>query len=450
VSTEEKAASAAAEAPGPATAITLEVVGRTDVGLIREHNEDNFVVLRVDDGSRDGEALRRHELGQKGTLLVVCDGMGGAAAGEVASQMAVDGVGAVMRSDAQPAPPPDWTDDVSMARARKLREAARQTNAEIFREARSNAERSGMGTTMTAAMLCDGEAVIAQVGDSRAYVMREGVFTQVTRDQSLVNQLIEAGQITLEQAKYFEHSNVILQALGVQEEVEVQLSRVALREGDLFMLCSDGLVGVVSDEDIAAALTPGIELEEGAQKLIELAKLAGGPDNITVVLCRVGGAAPVAGEGDRIEYKLWTIDPPRPVAAETVATDFGADPASWSAPAAAPRLSTMQLVSIAVVSGLVAGALMTGAMLYRTGVACQVDAPNPGWTILVDGRDSGGRVPDVGPARVRMRAGRHVVSIKGPARPARSQTLEVAAGRACSVVFDQQEEASAAVPDGTR
>ena len=118
-----------------------------------------------------------------------------------------------------------------------------------------------MGTTMTAVHLWRDAALIAQVGDSRAYVWRQGAFTQVTRDQSLVNQLLETGQITAEQAKFFEHSNVILQALGVQEEVEVQLSKVELRRGDRLMLCSDGLVGVVSDEEIGAVV--GVDRRSG-------------------------------------------------------------------------------------------------------------------------------------------------------------------------------------------
>ena len=221
-------------------AIAVELHGRTDVGQVREHNEDAYVVVRLEDDQREVDKLRQHDLGARGTLLVVCDGMGGAAAGEVASSMAVEAIGAVMLGQEKFAPPAGVTDDEKQSLARKLRQSAREANARIFREARENVTRAGMGTTMTAALLWKDHALIAQVGDSRCYVWRQGKFsTQVTRDQSLVNQLLESGHITAEQAKFFEHSNVILQALGVQEDVEVQLSRVELRRGDRLLLCSD-------------------------------------------------------------------------------------------------------------------------------------------------------------------------------------------------------------------
>ena len=208
----------------------MRLHGRTDVGLIREHNEDSFVIVRLDDGAREPEKLAAHTLGPRGTCCVVCDGMGGAAAGEVASGMAIESLAATMLDEHMVDAPDGVVDDERQHLARKLRGAARDANAKIFTEARENLARSGMGTTMTAVHLWRDSALIAQVGDSRAYVWRQGAFTQVTRDQSLVNQLLETGQITVEQAKFFEHSNVILQALGVQEEVEVQLSKVELRK----------------------------------------------------------------------------------------------------------------------------------------------------------------------------------------------------------------------------
>jgi len=207
-----KVEAASSSAPG---AVEVRLCGRTDVGLIREHNEDSFVIVRLDDGTREPDKLAAHTLGPRGTLLVVCDGMGGAAAGEVASGMAIESLATTMLDGADVAAPDGVIDDEQTHLARKLRGAARDANAKIFKEARENLTRSGMGTTMTAVHLWAGAALIAQVGDSRAYVWRQGAFTQVTRDQSLVNQLLETGQITVEQAKFFEHSNVILQALGV-------------------------------------------------------------------------------------------------------------------------------------------------------------------------------------------------------------------------------------------
>ena len=224
--------------------ILLHVAGRTDVGLVREHNEDNFVVVDLERKSREAvDGMRTIELGRRGALLVVCDGMGGAAAGEVASSMAVDSVFESMSAD--PVEVPDG--ERLAAFARRMRSAAYGANQKIFDASRTDAARAGMGTTMTAVGTVDDQLVMAQVGDSRCYLLRSGTLTQVTRDQSLVNQLVETGQITEEQAKLFEHSNVILQALGVQADVEVLLSTVPLKRGDKVVVCSDGLTGVVTD-----------------------------------------------------------------------------------------------------------------------------------------------------------------------------------------------------------
>jgi protein phosphatase len=288
---------------GPRPQITLEVFGKTDVGLIREHNEDNFLVADVTAGVRtnDGKEPLKVELGDKGALLLVCDGMGGAAAGEVASQMAVDSIyEALASSEAQPRD----------GFARLVRRSVERANERIFIQSRDNQSERGMGTTCTVAALVDTTLVIGQIGDSRCYIMRDGKLAQVTKDQSLAWQLIEAGAMTPEEAKAFEHANIILQALGVQERVEVVLSQVDLRRGDVALLCSDGLHGPVSDDELLGVLVTEPDLEKAAQTLIQKALDRDGPDNITVVLARF------EGEG---------LKPPAP---EDVVQFMGYDPGS--------------------------------------------------------------------------------------------------------------------------
>jgi serine/threonine protein phosphatase PrpC len=430
-------------------AATVELHGRTDVGQVREHNEDSFLVVRLDDNVRELPALRRHELGQKGTLLCVCDGMGGAAAGEVASSMAVDVIGKTLLGDAPVPPPEGVVDDAKSALARQLRQAAREANAQIFKEARENLARSGMGTTMTAVLLRDGNAIIAQVGDSRAYVWRRGAFTQMTRDQSLVNQLLETGHITEEQAKFFEHSNVILQALGVQEEVEVQLSQVPLRRGDRLMVCSDGLVGVVADEEIGAVVGSQDDPEEASRLLCEMANAAGGPDNITCIVVHLSGdglAEPA--EDEVVKYALWKIDP-EPPPPPPVVMDGPTGPIAViepppapppepepepAPPPALPARGTLELISMAVVLGLIAGSIATGAAMYGRAVPCHIDAATAGMAVLADGRDSGARTVE-GTLELRLRPGHHTLALSGPGAPDEAREIEVARGVACALRF---------------
>ncbi len=424
-------------------ATAVELHGRTDVGQVREHNEDAFVVVRLDDNERDLPKLRKHDLTPRGLLLVVCDGMGGAAAGEIASSMAVDAIGAIMLSDQKFAPPSEVTDDDKASLARKLRQAAREANQRIFKEARDNVTRAGMGTTMTAALVWKQHAIIAQVGDSRCYVWRNGKFTQVTRDQSLVNQLLESGHITAEQAKFFEHSNVILQALGVQEEVEVQLSKVELRRGDRFLLCSDGLVGVVTDEEIGEIVGSVDDPEEATKILCEMANAAGGPDNITVIVTHVAGDLPEPTDADEVKYELWRIEPEPPAVEITIepSSQSFADgeplvpPSELAEPPPPAQRATLELVSMAVVVGLIVGSLVTGAALYSQAVPCTVEAPLAGLAVLTDGRSAGMQTVDAeggAIAELRLRPGHHQLSLKGSGAPAEIREVEVQKGGACA------------------
>jgi protein phosphatase len=287
--------------------IDIELYGKTDVGLIREHNEDNFLVADVTAGVRtnDGKEPLKLKLGDQGALLLVCDGMGGAAAGEVASQMAVDSIFEALAA-AGPLP--------RDAFARLVRRAVELANERIFIQSRDNQSERGMGTTCTVAALVDSTLVVGQIGDSRCYILRDGKLAQVTKDQSLAWQLIEAGAMTPEEAKAFEHANIILQALGVQERVEVVLSQVDLRRGDVALLCSDGLHGPVSDDELLSVLVMEPDLKKAADTLIQKALDRDGPDNITVVLARF------EGEG---------LKSPTPEDVVTfVAYDPGSDPAA--------------------------------------------------------------------------------------------------------------------------
>ena len=272
--------------------IDIEVFGKTDVGLIREHNEDNFLVADVTGSVRaaDGRPPFTFKLGEKGALFLVCDGMGGAAAGEVAAQMAADAIYESLTA-AEPQPRDGF--------ARLLRRAVQRANERIFIQSRDNQSERGMGTTCTAAALVDDTLVIAQIGDSRCYLLRDGKLAQVTKDQSLAWQLIEAGAMTAEEAKAFEHANIILQALGVQETVEVVLSQVSLRKGDVALLCSDGLHGPVADEEMLAVLISEHDLGKAGDALIQKALDRDGPDNITVVLARFDGPGAAAGQRGR-------------------------------------------------------------------------------------------------------------------------------------------------------
>jgi serine/threonine protein phosphatase PrpC len=276
VGTDVSSEDATSEEPQP---ISVKVVGRTDVGLVREHNEDNYLLADLATGSRDPASF--HEVSPSGLMFAVCDGMGGAAAGEVASQMAVDTLYEMMRRGGVP--------EDRDALARSLVRSVEEAGSRIFESARADRSKRGMGTTATVAALMDKTLFVGQVGDSRAYVLRAGELKQITKDQSLVNQLIEAGQLTEDEAEAFEHSNIILQALGTTEQVSVDLTFLELRQGDRLLMCSDGLSGLVHGETIREVLNEYVELDACCERLIDLAKQGGGHDNITVILAEFGG-----------------------------------------------------------------------------------------------------------------------------------------------------------------
>jgi protein phosphatase len=292
----------------PSTArgeIRVKLFARTDVGQIREHNEDNFLVADMSRKTRGLlEANRTGVVGRHGSLFAVCDGMGGAAAGEIASQLAVDILYERMVDGLEDAQPVS-RDEL----ARRLVRAIEAAGLRIFQEAKLDRTRRGMGTTVTAAALVDDYLFFAQVGDSRGYVLRQGQLVQLTRDQSLVNQLIEAGQLTEEEAETFEHNNIILQALGTADTVQVDLTYCELRRGDVLLLCSDGLSGMVRFDDIREVLRNTNEPIDACKLLTERANQAGGHDNITVIVVQFDGEGlkPLTGDADPLKYRKYVL-----------------------------------------------------------------------------------------------------------------------------------------------
>ena len=265
--------------------IAVHVFGKTDVGRTREHNEDAFVVADLTtNNALLPEKVRQQSAGPKGSLFMVADGMGGAAAGEIASAMAVEAILGEMRTTWIASPVSDTETFV-----RSIKAAAKSANEQIHAYASMHAEYRGMGTTATIAGLLGDTLYIAQVGDSRAYLVRRGIARQITKDQSLMQKLVEAGELTEEEAEHSERRNIILQALGPEPRIRVDLTHQTVRRGDYLVLCSDGLSSQVSKDAIADVVTNEDDIEVACQQLIDMANAKGGPDNITVIIARFDG-----------------------------------------------------------------------------------------------------------------------------------------------------------------
>ncbi len=242
----------------------------TDVGLVRDHNEDYYGFFEP-----DGEGL----LTTKGRLFVVADGMGGHAAGEVASQIAVKTIGKIYFSVGA---------NVDIAEA--LRTSIEAANGEIIDEARKNPEKEGMGTTVSALSLVGNSAVVANVGDSRTYHIRDNDITQISHDHSWVMEQVRAGELTPEQAENHPYGNVITRNLGSKTTVEVDtFGPIDVMADDIFLLMSDGLSGLVKDDELLALAT-SFPPKKAAEKMVALAKKRGGHDNITIQIVKINGA----------------------------------------------------------------------------------------------------------------------------------------------------------------
>jgi protein phosphatase len=241
----------------------VEQAGRTDVGRQRSANEDSLVV--------------------DPPLFAVADGMGGAKAGEVASAVAVEAVEGATESTEPP--------------EAQLAGIVREANRRIYDLAVADESRRGMGTTLTLAKLHGDEVSLAHVGDSRAYRLRDGELEQLTRDHSLVAELERSGQITPEAAEHHPQRSIITRALGPEPEVEVDTYTLAARDGDLFMICSDGLTSMISDGEVGSILRSAGSLDEAADELVRAANQSGGKDNITVILFRLAEEASAGAPG---------------------------------------------------------------------------------------------------------------------------------------------------------
>jgi PPM family protein phosphatase len=288
----------------PQEAVIVHVFARTDVGRTREHNEDAFIIADLTRGTTSLDpTLRTHVVGDRGTVFMVADGMGGAAAGEIASEMAVEVVHQEL-SDAVSEGDPPTEEQFAAA----IRRATASANAQIHAFAVEHPEYRGMGTTATVAGLLGDTLYLAQVGDSRAYLVRAGVGQQITKDQSLMQKLIEAGEMTEEEAEQSERRNIILQALGPEATIKVDLTHQQVRRGDVLVLCSDGLSGQVRSDEITRVVSSAPDLAKACDALIDRANESGGPDNITVVVARFEGEGLVdPGESDAVGHRTFPL-----------------------------------------------------------------------------------------------------------------------------------------------
>lgn len=291
--------------PKPIRAV---VFARTDRGRTRDHNEDRFLV--ADLSRREASlvpSVRQHDVGERGSLFMVADGMGGAAAGELASEMATETIYAQLLRT--------WVgeaDATAQRFAHRLKEAVEVANGQIHAYAKAHPELRGMGTTTTAGGVLGDQLYLTQVGDSRAYLIRNAQAFQLTKDQSLMQRLVEAGELTEEEAARSERRNIILQALGPDPKVRVDLTYQELRRGDILVICSDGLSGQVNKQEIAEVTSHTTDLQAACDRLIAMANERGGPDNITVVIARFDGdglrAAAPGEEAGHQAYPLIDTD----------------------------------------------------------------------------------------------------------------------------------------------
>jgi PPM family protein phosphatase len=342
----------------------IEQAGRTDVGRQRSANEDSLVL--------------------QPPFFAVADGMGGARAGEVASAIAAEAFeGAAESGEGAEA---------------QLTRMVREANRRIYEIAVSDESRRGMGTTLTAAKIHGDDVSLGHVGDSRAYLLRDGELEQLTRDHSLVAELERSGQITPEAAEHHPQRSIITRALGPEPDVEVDTYTVPGHDGDVFLICSDGLTSMISDEEVAAILRSADSLDDAADQLVRAANQSGGKDNITVILFRLaqgegGEPAPLPPEDETIAGQVSVADvqaaaassqataPPPPAASPKAGAPpppapLPEPPRERSAPAAAPkprrrravgRAALKLVLGLALVAAAVAGLYALSRQVYFVG-----------------------------------------------------------------------------------
>jgi serine/threonine protein phosphatase PrpC len=249
----------------------IEAYGRTDVGRRRKINEDSFLVS------------------PEVSLYAVCDGMGGHNAGEVASKMAIETIAAfVERSGVEQEITWPWGLDAGLSfDANRLKTAIRLANSKVFQAADNREDLTGMGTTVVAALVSGPTLTVGSAGDSRCYLVRGERLVQLTRDDSWVSAALGEGILNSDDVEHHPLRNVITKAVGARDSIDLDVIEHALEPGDVILLCSDGLHGMLNDGELAKlVLPPASSLEEGASRLIDAANEAGGRDNVTVVLLR--------------------------------------------------------------------------------------------------------------------------------------------------------------------
>ncbi len=263
--------------------IKLAVAAKTDVGKVRTNNEDAYVVADLNRGERvTAERPTDFDVKERGVLLAVSDGMGGEQAGEVASALVVETLRQVLVENA-----PE-NEDGKTAITKLIENAVTKANEEVFAAAKDPGKR-GMGATLTAVYIHKDSAYIAEIGDSRAYLIRGRRVRQMTKDQSFVQLLLDSGAISEDEAKNYPHKNIILQAIGQQKNLSVALGRLKLRRNDRILICSDGLSNKVTPEEMREVVCAAATLDEACSKLIERANERGGDDNSTVVIAMATG-----------------------------------------------------------------------------------------------------------------------------------------------------------------
>jgi len=250
--------------------VELDIGRRTDIGRRREHNEDCLAIYHHPEFE--------DEAGSRGTLLIVADGMGGYAAGEVASRTAVEAILNAYYGN--------LSDDVTQGLTRAVRDA----NRAVLDEANRDADRAGMGTTLALAVVWSGHLAVANVGDSRVYLIRDGRIAQISRDHSWIAELLAVGKITPEEARHHPMRNVVTRSLGGRPDLDIDVyPPLKLRRGDIVLVCSDGLWGMVSAEQMLQ-IVESHSAQAAADALVAAANDAGGHDNITAIVCRVVNA----------------------------------------------------------------------------------------------------------------------------------------------------------------
>jgi len=255
---------------------SLVVCGATNRGLARDHNEDTYVIADLRSGEITSPCVRTNvSISQDGLLMLVCDGMGGAAAGEVAARVAAESIKRKLVAEGR---------GVAQHPTESLEAAVAGANQAVRAEVAAHPEQRGMGTTCTAVVILPLSLIVAQFGDSRAYILRDARLLPLTRDQSIVSQMMESGALSAEEAAHHPLRHVLLQAVGTQPTVDPTITEIPLQEGDRVLVCSDGLHGCVTADSIAAALRDTPEVAAATRKLVDLALQAGGPDNVTVLV----------------------------------------------------------------------------------------------------------------------------------------------------------------------